>query len=62
VLGVGIGMGYVPTELAAPGAVVTIDVRGRLVEAEVTKPPFIRAWQGERDAAAAWQRDQAVPS
>ena len=62
VLGAGIGMGYVPTALAAPGTIVAIDVRGRLVEAEVTKPPFIRAWQRERDAAAAWQRDEAVTS
>src|SRR3954454_6647643 len=28
-LGVGIGMGYVPAELAAPGSAVTLDVRGR---------------------------------
>jgi aminomethyltransferase len=62
VLGVGIGMGYLPPALADPGAVVTIDVRGRPLEAQVTKPPFIRAWQRERDAAASWQGDQAVTS
>jgi aminomethyltransferase len=53
VLGVGIGMGYLPAGLAEPGTVVTVDVRGRALEVEVTKPPFIRAWQRERDAAGA---------
>jgi aminomethyltransferase len=51
VLGVGIAMAYVPTSLAEPGTVVTVDVRGRPLEAEVTRPPFVRAWQRERDAA-----------
>jgi aminomethyltransferase len=39
-LGVGIAMGYVPTELAAAGTVVEIDARGRRVEAVVQRPPF----------------------
>jgi aminomethyltransferase len=39
-LGVGIAMGYVPAELAAPGTALTIDVRGRPLAAEVRRPPF----------------------
>ncbi len=41
-LGVGIGLGYVPNDLAftAPGAPVRVDVRGRLLAATVRKPPF----------------------
>jgi glycine cleavage system T protein (aminomethyltransferase) len=51
VLAIGIGMAYVPPSLAAPGTTVTVDVRGRALEAEVAKPPFIRSWQRERDGA-----------
>jgi aminomethyltransferase len=36
----GIGMGYVPAELAAPGAELTIDVRGRRRRARVVKKPI----------------------
>jgi len=39
-LEVGIGMGYVPTELAAPGSQLTIDVRGRPRRARVVKKPI----------------------
>ena len=39
-LEVGIGMGYVPTELAAPGTRLTIDVRGRLRAARTVKKPI----------------------
>jgi glycine cleavage system T protein (aminomethyltransferase) len=39
-LGVGIAMGYVPAAVAAPGTKVGIDARGRLLEAEITRPPF----------------------
>ena len=35
-----IGMGYVPTGFSDPGTRFQIDVRGRLVEAEVTALPF----------------------
>jgi aminomethyltransferase len=52
VLGVGIALGRVPASLAQPGTTVTVDVRGRALDAEVTTPPFIRAWQQERDAGA----------
>jgi aminomethyltransferase len=36
----GIGMGYVPAELAAPGSQLTIDVRGRHRRAQVVKKPI----------------------
>ena len=36
----GIGMGYVPAELAVPGSQVTIDVRGRERRARVVKKPI----------------------
>jgi aminomethyltransferase len=41
VLGIGIGLGYVPTNLSSPGSEIFIDVRGRSLKAEVTKLPFI---------------------
>jgi aminomethyltransferase len=37
-----IGMGYVPVELAREGQEIHIDVRGRLVEAQVVKTPFYK--------------------
>ena len=46
-LDVGIGMGYVPAELAQPGTMLTIDVRGRPRQAEVvTKPIYTREESG----------------
>jgi aminomethyltransferase len=36
----GIGMGYVPAELAQPGSGLTIDVRGRHRRAQVVKKPI----------------------
>jgi aminomethyltransferase len=39
-LGVGIGMGYVPAGLAVPGSELTIDVRGRPRRARVVKKPI----------------------
>ena len=39
-LDVGIGMGYVPAERAAPGTELTIDVRGRERRARVVKRPI----------------------
>jgi aminomethyltransferase len=41
-LGVAVGMGYVPTELAAPGTVLEVDCRGKLATCEVVKGPFYR--------------------
>ncbi|MEI7420609.1 MAG: glycine cleavage system aminomethyltransferase GcvT [Prolixibacteraceae bacterium] len=37
----GIGMGYVPTELAVPGCEIFLEVRGKLLKAKVVKMPFI---------------------
>ncbi len=39
-LGVGVAMGYVRAGLAKPGASLQIDVRGRLIDAVVVRPPF----------------------
>jgi len=39
-LGYGIALGYVPTELSKPDTQLQIDVRGRLVDAVVQRPPF----------------------
>ena len=41
-LGVGIGMGYVPSELAKPGEVIGIEIRGRRSPAVVVRKPFYR--------------------
>ena len=41
-LGDAIGMAYVPTRLAAPGTLVSVDVRGTAVPAEVVALPFYR--------------------
>ena len=38
----GIGLGYVPPTVAAPGSPIAIDVRGRVVPAVVVKPPFYK--------------------
>jgi aminomethyltransferase len=38
----GIGMGYVPSELAAPGTEITIDVRGRARRARVVEKPIYK--------------------
>lgn len=40
-LNVGIGLGYVTIENSAPGQDIYVDVRGRLLKAQVTKVPFI---------------------
>ena len=37
-----IGMGYVPTSLAAPGTTLDIDIRGRLTKAVVVRLPFYK--------------------
>lgn len=41
-LGYGIGMGYVPTELAVEGGNIDIVIRGKHVPAVITQAPFIR--------------------
>jgi aminomethyltransferase len=42
ILGIGIGMGYIPVELATPGGQIDIVIRGKHVPATVTQPPFIK--------------------
>jgi aminomethyltransferase len=39
-LGTGIGMGYVPVELAKPGTELEIVIRNQNIPAEVVRPPF----------------------
>ena len=39
-LGIGIGMGYVPAGTASPGNEITIDVRGRPARASIVKKPI----------------------
>ncbi len=41
VLKEGIGMGYVKTEFSQPGKKIFIEIRGKLIEAEVVKLPFV---------------------
>jgi aminomethyltransferase len=40
-LNIGIGMGYVPTELSKVGSIIDIIIRNKAVKAEVVKTPFI---------------------
>ena len=40
-LGIGIGLGYVTTENSKPGSDIYIDVRGKLLKAQVNKLPLI---------------------
>jgi aminomethyltransferase len=37
-----IGMGYVPTPLAAPGGGLVIDCRGKMIDAEIVSGPFYK--------------------
>lgn len=39
-LGIGVAMGYVPAQRAAPGTKLQVDARGRSLDAVVTRPPF----------------------
>jgi len=39
-LGIGVAMGYVPTDLAKPGTEVGIRIRDRVIPAVVQRPPF----------------------
>lgn len=41
-LGKSIGLAYVPAELSNPGSILHIDVRGRLLKAEVVSLPFVK--------------------
>jgi aminomethyltransferase len=41
-LGIGIGLGYVPVELARPGTAIQIEIRGRRQPAEVAARPLHR--------------------
>ena len=41
-LGKGIGLGYVPTALSKPGSEVFVNVRDKLLKAEVVKLPFVK--------------------
>ncbi|MBX3247033.1 MAG: glycine cleavage system aminomethyltransferase GcvT [Myxococcales bacterium] len=40
--GKNIGLGYVPAELAKPGTPIGVEVRGKIITAEVAKTPFYR--------------------
>lgn len=42
-LGKGIGLGYVPTELAVTGTKIYIQIRKKAVSATIVKPPFYKA-------------------
>ena len=41
-MGLGIGMAYLPVELASPGVSLEVDVRGRALPVEVVRRPFYR--------------------
>ncbi len=42
-LGIGIGMGYIPTSFSKPGTAVDVIIRGRPVAAEIVRLPFYSA-------------------
>ncbi len=37
-----VGMGYVPSDLATPGATLVIDCRGKMIDAEIVSGPFYK--------------------
>ncbi|MCB9236165.1 MAG: glycine cleavage system aminomethyltransferase GcvT [Bacteroidia bacterium] len=41
ITGIGIGLGYVPTELSAEGSLIDIMIRDKAIQAKVVKTPFI---------------------
>ncbi len=45
-LRIGIGMAYLPTDLAATGTMLEVDVRGRALPVEVVRRPFYRKPKG----------------
>ncbi len=59
-LGVGIGLGYVPAARSAPGSALTVDVRGRPRRAEVTSKPIYRKPK-EHDERSERGRERVVP-
>lgn len=38
----GIGLGYVPPELANPGTAIAIEIRGKIIPATIVRPPFYK--------------------
>ena len=44
-LGKAIGLGYVPVDRSTPGSILYIEVRGKLLQAEVVSLPF---WKGNK--------------
>lgn len=42
-LGIGIGLGYIKTELNTPGAEIFIRIRNKSLKARIVKPPFYKA-------------------
>jgi aminomethyltransferase len=42
-LGIGIGMGYIKTELSTPGTEIFIRIRNKSLKARIVKPPFYKA-------------------
>lgn len=46
VLGRGIALGYVSAGVAEEGTMLSVEIRGRIVPVEVTKPPFIKHRRG----------------
>lgn len=41
-LGKNIGMGYMPVDKASPGNTIYVEIRNKVAEAEVVKPPFLQ--------------------
>jgi aminomethyltransferase len=41
-LGMGIGLGYVPPQLAAPNTAITVEIRGKQTPAVIVRKPFYR--------------------
>jgi aminomethyltransferase len=41
-LGKGIALAYVAADVAVPGNEVWVDIRGKRLEADLVKPPFIK--------------------
>jgi aminomethyltransferase len=42
VLKKGIALAYVRSDVAQPGTMLGVEVRGRRLDVEVTKPPFVK--------------------
>jgi aminomethyltransferase len=52
VLGVSIGMGFVPPQMAAEGTEFAVDVRGRLLPARVVRRPFYKRPKAGKESEA----------